>query len=181
MSAAVQVIPSSLSKSYQKLLTTNSTDGTFPARVDTVTNPAAATPGGVGAFDVAPSSPVPNSLSLLPFGAGAAGNTFDMRVIGWRSVGGLYVPTILWQGTCTLSTSIGVAGQPVTATDRHADIIGAPAVGTEGVTCRTVSPANNTNARVLVDLEGHQTVEVVFDMGTATSGNALYALSSVIP
>lgn len=114
----------------------------------------------------------PRWLRLLPFAAGSDDGTFVLQVVGWTRVGTLWVPTILYQATCTLSTFVGVSGGTVTNSERFADTIATTAnKGGAGVDCVVLSPADNTPAHVLVDAKGTELVEV----RASASGNALYA------
>jgi hypothetical protein len=112
-------------------------------------------------------------LKLLPFGTGADNDTYTLQVLGWGCIDNLWVPTILFQATCTLSTFVGLSGQPVTNSERFADTIGTPAKGTAGVDCIIISTADNTPSSVLIDCKGSQLVEV--RVGGTANGNALYA------
>lgn len=170
----MQVVPRTSVASYAKLLSANSTASSFASVASTTTDPSS----NSGFLTLCPpAGPVPNSIILMPFGAGSDDQTFDMRVIGWLPFGSPYsywVPTILWQGTCTLSTAVGVAGQTTVATDRYADTIDTD-IGTDGVTCSRLSNAANQPASVLVDLRGHRLIQIDFDMTGATNGNCLYS------
>lgn len=154
---------------WAKLLAANSTDATFPARAPTTTEPS-----GVGVITLGAGRAVPPDLTFLFFGAGANDQTFNVRVIGWRKVDGLWVPFLLCQATCTLSSAItGVAGQPVANTDLVADTVSV----TNGIGVGTTPVADSLPAYLEVGSKDCQKVEVVFDMTGATSGNALYYAS----
>lgn len=160
------------SNNYQKALATNSTDASFPTCAATITAPALAItlgtsgPGGHS---------VPSTMCVVPYGVGADNTTFKIRVIGWRLMSSLYVPTILAQYTCTNSTSVGVAGQSVVATERFVDTLTADAMNPSGGV-EAVSTANNTPAHFIFDTKGCPLIEFAFDMNSsATSANALVA------
>lgn len=160
---------------YQKFYETNSTDASFPSRIPTTTAPSGngvlVPPGsGLGGARNAPSAAM-----VVPYGVGADNTTFKIRIIGWRLIGTLYVPTILCEFTCTNSTAVGVAGATVVATERFADTLTANAFNPSGGV-EAVSVANNTPAHFLVDCKGCQYIEATFDMNaSATSANALVA------
>lgn len=156
---------------YLKARSSNSTDANFASKVATVTAPS-----GTGVSATRIIGEFSNSaIAVVPFGAGADNSTFDLRILGWRATGnGLYVPTILCQVACTLSTSVGVAGADVLDTERFVDTL-TLSLGNAGVDCQVFSPANDTPSHVIVDTKGVSFVEFLFDMGTATSGNALFA------
>ncbi len=134
-----------------------------------------AQPTGEGVLDVLVESGwVPSFVKLIPFGSGADNSTLTIQVIGWHEAGGVWVPTILFQSTATLSTFVGVGTTTgLRAADRVADTIADPAAGkgTKNVDCWIGTPADNTPAHVVVDTKGCREIEV--RMGD--TGNALYA------
>ncbi len=158
---------------FQKAWAANQTDSSFTAPAATTTEPT-----GDGVIEVKGGRPYPvgSQAELLFFGAGSDNTTFDARVIGWARVfgGSLWMPTVLWQGTVTLSGFVGVSGEVVGSSDRLADtIVTTAGFGTEGQTCITVSPANDTPARLVLDTLDSEKLQLKFDMTGATSGNAL--------
>lgn len=176
----MNVLVQTLKGPYAKTLAANSTDTSFPSRVPTITQPVNA----VGSLDGATQA---NGVLLLPYAVAADGDTFSMRLIGWRWVGAgntvgvqLWIPTVLAEFACTCSTPVGVAGGYLGATDRFCDTI--TLVGTTGnanVSVEIVSPANDTIAHILADLKGCQFFETTFDStsaGTAAGMNAIYSL-----
>lgn len=168
------VIYDCASAALAKARTADATDASFPSKVPTTTAPT-----GAGVLDVAvdPAATTQRHLLLLPYGGDAENETFKLRVIGWKATtNGLWVPTILAELTCTLGTATGVDGSDVENEMFFADTL-VLAAGYSSDAVRVTSPANNTVARALVDLEGHRKVEVTFDRnGSAASCNALYAL-----
>lgn len=135
----------------------------------------------------------PNLVKLVPFGVGSDDNTFLMRVIGWhlvfdrgaeQSLYGAAVGDAMWdpvplgEFTCTLCTQIGVAQGVIGATNRFCDTITVVGTsGTNGIDFGIYSPANNTQAHVVVDMKGSQKLEVIFDRNSsATSCNALASM-----
>lgn len=162
-------------RNYQKFATTNKTDTSFPSKVATTTAPSndgvitfPATAGGVGG--------VPSRIMIIPYGTGDDDDVFDMRIIGWRLVGTLYVPTILAQLTCTMSTAVGVSGATVSNTERFADTITLAAAysSTQNV---VTSPTGNVIAHVTMQTKGFSILEATFDMttGDPTNANCLWA------
>jgi hypothetical protein len=146
-----------------------SPSGSLPAIACTTTQPS-----GAGVIAIQPVAGWSNRwLKLLPFGTGSDNDTFTLQVLGWSCVENLWVPVILFQTVCTLSTFVGLSGQPVTNTERFADTFGTPAKGTAGQDCVLISPADNTPSVVQVDCKGSQVVEV--RVGGTAAGNALYA------
>jgi len=155
---------------WLELLATNATDTSFASTIPTVTKPT-----GDNVIDVDKTSgQVCNNLMLLFFGAGADNATYDARVYGWQKIGDLWVPTLLAQITCTLSTVVGVSGQSVADTDRFADTYALATGFNANVSVEVVTPASNTIGHVLIDVRGFSKIEVDFDMTGATNGNTLY-------
>lgn len=168
---------------YRKVRATNAADTSFPSRVATVTEPT-----GGGVID-RPNVGGGHGVQFVFYGTGDADDVFDVRVLGWRKVGGsptgLWVPVIIAGLTCTLGTATGVAGAEVVATELFADTVtitsgGEPTVTadtTRGGTFRLFSPANNLIAWVAVPLYGFAKLELTFDMttGDPTGANALYS------
>jgi len=127
-----------------------------------------------------------NGVEFLLYGTGADDSTLACRVIAWAplqndrgssitSATQIWIPVVLIEVDAVLSTCVGVAGKAIAETDRFADTI--TLVGTTAnadINVNIVSPANNTPARVYLDLEGAMMLEFSFDMGNATGGNALY-------
>lgn len=154
---------------FQKAITANSTNAsTIAIPAATVTKPS-----GTGILDFQNDAPV--SLIVLPFGAGGDDTVFTLRVGAWRLVSTLWVYQILCEFACTLSTYVGVAGQPVVATDRFADIIASPTtlLGNLGTDCFKRSPANDSPGSM--EILGHGAILFQFDVKVtdATNGNCL--------
>ena len=194
-----------LCSSLLKLRKTNTTDGSFPSRVPTATEPSGVgddasqditSTGKAAVFDIGQLDSTgrhevvseKNRIKIVPFGAGSDTQTFSMRVIGWQRafkrdearddrVEGLWIPTTLAEFSCALSTPTGVAGKAAIATDLFCDTITLTGTsGNSGVDISITSPADNTIAHVVIDLKGCQKVEIVFDMTGATSGNAFVSM-----
>jgi hypothetical protein len=145
-----------------------SATGSFPSHVPTATQPA--DPGVVGDPIV---QGAPEWIQVIPFGDGADNSTFDLRVIGWKvSDLGLWVPTILAQAACTLSTAVGVNTYEVTGSQRFADTITLTQVQAN-VDSKVSSPTNNSVASFQVQTRGSTFIEITFNLGTATGANAL--------
>jgi len=159
-----------LQNQFVKSHATNATDSAFASKVATLTEPT-----GDGVIDLKGG----NVVLLLPYGVGNADTTYDLRVIGWSAAGPEatreWVPTILGEFSCTLGTATGASGGYLGTSNKFVDTITNLAAydDLEGVTFRLRSPANNTPAAILIDAEGHQKVEIIFDMTGATSGAAL--------
>lgn len=131
--------------------------------------------------------PMPNGVSIMFYGTGADDATFAARIIAWSKVvtdrsasvtdnDRVWIPHDLCQVTGALSTFVGLAGKTILDTHRLADTIAL--VGTTanaGVNVNIVSPANNRPARMYLDLEGAEYLEIqVQDDGSATAMGALY-------
>jgi len=167
------------SDAFRRVRTTNSTDSAFPARTATTTEPT-----GQGIVNLSRpdyGQPVQEWVQFLFYGTDAANETFDARILGWRKVitesdgtaTALWVPTIIAQVACTLSTFTGVSGAVVTNTEFFCDTLAVTLANTLQV--QVNSQTNDTPGNVLVNTVGYNKLEVLFDMGTAASGNALIA------
>lgn len=161
-----------------KARATNSTDGSFPSRVPTVTAPTS----NDGTITI---QSYPVWLAIVPYGTGSATNTFNVRVIGWRQYGStgstagvLWVPTPLLEFAVTLGTTTGVAATEVLNTELFATTLGDPTtgIGNLGVNCQQITPGDNSISHYMFDTHGSSVIEVLFDMVTATSGNALVTM-----
>lgn len=159
---------SAYTSKLSRVRATSSTDSSFPAKAPTATQPSGA--GVVGDPIV---QGAPNWIQVVPFGDGADNATFDLRVIGWKvSDLGLWVPTILAQAACTLSTAVGVDTYEVTSSQRFADTIVLTQVLTN-VDSKVSSPTGDLVGSFQVETRGSAFIEVTFDLGTATGANAL--------
>lgn len=158
-----------------KVRATNATDSSFPSRPPTKTQPS-----GEGVYDAANgAAETGNILKIIPFGVGSNDQTFDIRILGWSKVGtgvgsGLWVPVILAEASCVLSSSApGVDNKLVDSTNFFCDTITALTALNALTSVEIVSPANNVPGFLAVDYRGFKLIEIVFDMTGATSGNAL--------
>lgn len=154
------VVPAS---DWAKVRSTNSTDGSFPAKIPTVTEPT-----GAGVIAWAGRT----GLLLIPYGTGADDSTFDVKIIGWAKIGTLWVPALVAQVAVTLSTIVGVAAAEIVATERFADTLAL----TKGLGT-IVNPVGDTQPASLMiasQLAAFEKLEFVFDLGTATAANAIY-------
>jgi hypothetical protein len=130
-----------------------------------------------------------NGAEVLFYGVGADNTTMSCRIIGWSCLQtsglspvvpetNLWIPVVLAEVLITLAAPVGLANKAIVATERFADTI--TIVGTTanaGIDVNVTSPANDTIARMFVDLWGHQELEFSFSTGSsATSCNALYRL-----
>ena len=157
---------------YQKALATNSTSGSFPAIIPTLTEP---TSDGVfnlrndGVF-------VPNAIRVMPYAIASDNDTFSMRVYAWDRVGplGLWVPCVLVELACTASAVVGVAGGDVLATERFADTISLT-TGNDDISVDIVSPTGDVAGHAQIDLKGCEKVKFTFKITSGTTSmNALW-------
>jgi hypothetical protein len=161
---------------FRRVRTTNATDTSFPSKIATLTAPT-----GAGVVDVSKNSAGPNGVIVIPFGIGDDDDVFAMRVIGWRPAGTgaseLWIPVLLAELTCTMSTATGVAGGEVLATERFADTI-VLVDGNDDISIDITSPEGNVIAHAVIDAKGFPKIEMTFDSttGDPTSMNALVAL-----
>lgn len=169
------------SLSFRKARATNSTDGSFPSRVPTITEP---TQDGVIKVCTPPEGLIAqNGFLAVFYGTGNNNGTFSSRVIGWRALGEvarqtmLWIPVLLVEVQVTLSNVTGVAGMIVGSSERFADTLSLT-VGDAGVSADVVSPANDASiAHIQADLKGFQKLEFIFRIdANVTDMNALWVL-----
>lgn len=157
--------------SWFKARSSNDTSGSFGSRAATTTAPTVGSSGVISPGQL--NGAVARTLKLVFYGAGSDNDTFDARLYGVAYANGLYVYVPLLQVSCTLSAAVGVASATVTNSERFADTIATPALGQGGIDVVVTSPANDTPAHLLVDVQGFSYLALDFDMTGATSGNAL--------
>lgn len=159
-----------ISNDFQKAFSANATDNSFTSLACTKTEP---TGTGVIATGWANGTSFPN-LTLLAFGTGNENTTFDVRIVGWKKVGATWIPTILAQGTCTLSKFVGVANGDVVATERFADTLSFS--GYSGVTVQNPG-ADAAPAWATLALAGFAKIQIFVSLGSsATAANLLLQL-----
>lgn len=162
---------------FQKGQSTNSTDSSFDSIVPTTTEPEAAATRAVIEMRGSNTQQSNSNLCLVFYGTGNDDTTIAIRIVGWRKVGTLWVPTVLLELTATLSAAVGVSGATVIDTERFADTL-APAAAwedLEGSAFTITSPTNNLIAQVLIDARGYEKIEISYDLTGATAANCLYA------
>ncbi len=167
-----------LSVAFKKALATNSTQTSFASKIPTITEPT-----NDGVHDLAKNGGVaPNGIVIVPYGLGADDNAFAMRIIGWRKIGNdpltwLWIPVVIAELTCTMSSVTGIAGRQVLNTEFFCDTL-ALVTGNDDVSIDIVSPTGNVVAHAVVDAKGFQKIEFSFDMttGNPTSANCLFAV-----
>lgn len=160
---------------WKKAQSTNSTSSAFAALVPTKTKPAAS-----ATRSVFPMSHLglrdQNTLVVKPFGGNDNNDTFNVKVSGWNFIkqsgkDGLWVSTFLCQVLCTLSsTLVGLAGEDVAATEFFCDTLSL----TTGSAVLRQGTADVDIAEFLVDVSGHELVEITYDI--ATGADAMNAL-----
>lgn len=187
-----------LARPLKKVRTVNSTPTSFTAPVCEIdlSMTDAGTETGRSIIDLSVNGGgaglVPKLMELWPYGIGTADDVFSMRVIGWTRVlpigasepRSFWVPGLIVDAACTISTFVGLAGFPVLDTEKFADTITITTANQPTKLGNTTlldgyvklyTFANNLPARIQVPLEGYEAVEVQFDPTTGmTSMNALY-------
>lgn len=156
--------------------TSNATDTSFPTRSATKTRPS-----GTGVYDVSSNGNITcNALRVQFFGTDTADQTFKCRILGWNkipataSTADLYVPCVLCEVTCTLSTFAGVAGTAINASQLIVDTITLATGFNDDVDVSITSPTGNIPAHLIVDTKGCELVEFIFDRNSsAASANAI--------
>ena len=182
-----------VSEFLRKARSVNQSSGSFVSKVPTTTEPTgdAGNATGTSIIELVPPGTqggggcVQNLVRIMPYGTGSATNTFSMRIIGWSKLPSssppqkpdLWVPVVLAELLCTLSSVTGVAGSDVDNTQLFAGTIAIVGTsGNPGVSLDIVSPANSVIAHVVADMKGFQKLELSFSTGSsATDCNALVA------
>jgi hypothetical protein len=186
-----------MTNSWQRARTTNSTDASFPTRNAILFNDfvtaigvggaAAQTTRGLfclgGGFAGEPGSavkPASSRIIVRPYGRGSDNDTMKIRVYGWNDLcegdrtAAQFEETLLCEVLCTLSAKTGVSGGIVGTSDRYADTLVA-SYANAGVGIDVVSPANDLAGHFTLDMKGAQFVEFTFDRNSsATQCNALW-------
>lgn len=175
----------------RKARTLNETASSFGARIPMATEPPvdAGTATGQATINMRNGGGLMSSrLMVIPYGVGTNDQTFSFRVLGWRRFGEERDVDMIWIGPILLveanciidDTLVGLALKKILATEIFCDTI--TLQGTSGVaniSHELVSPADGiTIAHAMVDTKGCDRVEVQFKVGTATSANALIAMTS---
>lgn len=176
--------------------------GSFPSRIPTLTEPVkdVGTATGQSAIKLSNGSGglVPGKAVICFFGVGATNTTFDARVILWKKLPGstqinaVWIPIIMAGVSLVLNdgTGPGPSGAPTPlAGASFADTVtltsgtGEPFYTNTSADTTTVngtvkrySPANELIAWIEVKFEDGDWLELTFNIGTATSANALISL-----
>ncbi len=171
-----------LSQPYFRARSVNQTSASFVSKVPTLTEPVgdAATATGASVIDFMAGGEgtfVQNGAMIVPYGTGADTNTFSVRIIAWKPFGTLWVPVLLAELLCTLSSGNPGAGTAIPSTMLFAETI-TLTHGNANVSIDVVSPAaSGVIAHALLDLKGATKIELSFQTGSsATDCNALIAV-----
>jgi len=170
-------------------LPTNVTTTSYPSAADTTTAPDAS--GTPSTYIYVPKER--NTVAIRPFGTDGANDDFLMKVYGVNPVvcgstpgtsDGTSVKSYTWteliEVQCTLGTKTGVAGGAVLNTEYYVDtIIVSDANHLPTAAYAVISPADNTEATLIVDMTHYLFIAVMFDINggssAATGANALLA------
>jgi hypothetical protein len=165
----------------RRALSTNSTDTSFSAKNATETRPS-----GAGVFDLLDSdlglssgSNVPSYIELIPYGADADTETFDMRLWGWKVLPAaeapdgrdVWVPIMLADVSCTLTSATAT---PLMADNFLCDTLVLNEGAADGAFTSIITTADDTTASLLVHTRGCQLIEFAFDLTGAESVNCLW-------
>lgn len=165
---------STIATPWQSMLTANGTDTAWATMIPTTTKPS-----GSGVLDRSGDALplVPDQIAAIFWGRGADNATGSVRLVGWRPLGSLWIPCIIFEADLTLSTAVGVAGQTATDSDRFADTIALASAYSDlsGVSVRPTSPADNSPAHLIVDVTGFPLRRWMFKRGTATQLGGAWA------
>lgn len=187
-----------MTNSWQRARTTNTTSASFPTVNALIFNDFVAAIGTGsdasqtvsralyslgGGFTKEPGGavrPASSRISVRPYGRGSDNDTMKIRVYGWNELSegdrtaAQFEEALLAEVLCTLSAKTGVVGGIVGTSDRYADTLVA-SYANAGVGIDVVSPANDLAAHFALDLKGAQFVEFTFDRNSsATQCNALW-------
>lgn len=199
MSTAAELV--SRVRPFRRLLLTNSTDTAAPSGTpDTVTEPTSL-PGSDGAGGTGSPSGIVDIdqggsgmpwLALSFFGVGTNGQNSEVYIYGWMkcTIGSVttWHRELLTKFTFAINTALpglansgATAGAAVDNNNFYADAITAPAagLGVNGVDYRYCVLAGHP-LRFAVRVAGYAKVQVLFDVGTMTSANALVRQESGI-
>lgn len=152
---------------YFRALKVNNTASSFSATVATITEPSN--------DGVIVNANGYETMDLLLFGAGSDDQTFDARVIGWRSTGGgvpLWIPSVIVEVSCTLSAAVGIAGCDMINTDRFVDIV----TINKGIGVASTVLSDASGSMLTIDISGFAKLELTFDLTGNTNCNALVAM-----
>jgi len=163
---------------WKRVLTTNSTNASaFTAKDATLTTPIESQTTGIFSTVISQSRRS-NMIEAILFGSDAVDKLFVARFTGWSKAADkvTWIPQTLVEVTCTLGASKGVSLGEIVVADLVCDTL---VLLTGDNQSKIISPADNTgNASILFDPKGHEFIEVDFNVSTAASANALFALVS---
>jgi hypothetical protein len=188
------IFQETLTTYFSRIRKVNAT-GNYPARLPQTAEPLTVPDPQLGTSQVIqelgnttqkPGIAGQNWIRLVPYGTGTGNQTFNMRLLGWGSIGThtqapvqiLWVPVLLAEFQVTLGAMPGVAGAIIDNTQNFAKTITLVTnAGYEGVLDAIVSPnVDGVAAHCMVDLRGFQKLEVLFQINSVTDANSLYAL-----
>lgn len=122
----------------------------YVTRAASSVNPSTATNPSTVVLADAPGKVIPGRIRVYPFGVGNENDTGSLRIWGWNRRGNdqpgqiLWLPTVLVEINYTLSAFVGVAGSPISNTNRFADTITLAATTGEPTTAAATSPRGTT-------------------------------------
>jgi hypothetical protein len=121
---------------------------------------------------------VQNLIYFQPYAVGADNTTASARVYGWCWVGDtdstrMWIPVLLCEVDYTVGALAGVASKEFLDTERLADTV-TLVQGVSNVLTTVHSPTGDLPGFVIQDFLGCTLLEFDFEVGTATSANALW-------
>ena len=163
-----------LTPTIQRILTTNSTATSYGTTIQTT-----GVPSGEGYFDVG----AYRSARIRLTGTGSSNDDYTFKVYLWeRCSGDIGMRTLIFTGLATLGTSAGISGGIVPAAEKFVDTIAAASGSINWTRYRIISPADNTQAEILLELPFRGTLQIEFkvDGGSSavTDANGLIAGSN---
>lgn len=172
--AGIRIVPVSWCQQWQRAFETDATDTSFTSAVDVTSEPS-----GDGIIELQSKADqfAPTWLMLSIYGTGDANDVIDFRINGIRRHGTAWNKVRLYSFTATLGAKTGAAGGLVSASHLYADTIASVVGGTADVNYQVHSPADDTQAYLLIDTRGCPKLQIQGDTttGDATGFNVLYA------
>lgn len=163
--------------------TDDTTTSSFVTRAPTTTEPSGS---GVNTMTQSSGGVVQNIAKVMPYGLGADGTTFSMRITGWiklpssnpPSVPDLWIPVNLCEISCTCSgTQQSIRGSDISDSYCFCDTLAVVGTsGNPGVSLDIVSPTGGKGAHLSIDVKGFLKIQFDFLNSTTSAANAVFGM-----